>query len=74
MTARTSRTRRRVTAPRAAVYRARVGAGAIGNWEFAQGMSRQVHHSDARESGLFRISLTCNDPTGGGKTSARKGT
>jgi uncharacterized protein YndB with AHSA1/START domain len=38
------------------------------------GMSSQVHEFDAREGGLFRISLTYDEPTGTGKTTAHTDT
>ncbi len=38
------------------------------------GMTSQVHAFDAREGGLFRISLTYNEATGAGKTTAHSDT
>ena len=38
------------------------------------GMTSQVHSFDAREGGTFRISLTYDEPTGAGKTSAQTDT
>lgn len=38
------------------------------------GMSSQVHAFDAREGGGFRISLTYDEPTGTGKTTAHTDT
>jgi uncharacterized protein YndB with AHSA1/START domain len=38
------------------------------------GMTSQVHAFDARESGSFRISLTYDEPTGTGKTTAHTDT
>jgi uncharacterized protein YndB with AHSA1/START domain len=35
------------------------------------GMTSQVHSFDAREGGVFRISLTYDEPTAAGKSSAR---
>jgi hypothetical protein len=37
------------------------------------GMTSHVHVFDAREGGLLRISLTYDEPTGTGKTTARTG-
>jgi len=37
-------------------------------------MTSQVHAFDAREGGLFRISLTYNEATGAGKTTAHSDT
>ena len=38
------------------------------------GMTSQVHAFDAREGGAFRISLTYDEPTGTGKTTAHTDT
>ena len=38
------------------------------------GMTSHVHALDAREGGAFRISLTCDAPTGTGKTTAQTDT
>jgi hypothetical protein len=37
-------------------------------------ISQDVHAFDPREDGEFRISLTCDDPGGVGKTTARTDT
>jgi uncharacterized protein YndB with AHSA1/START domain len=37
-------------------------------------MTSHVHEFDAREGGFFRISLTYNEPTGAGKTTAHTDT
>jgi uncharacterized protein YndB with AHSA1/START domain len=63
-----------VDAPRAAVYRALLDPGAIATWMVPDGMTSHVHAFDAREGGSFRISLTYNEPTGTGKTSAHTDT
>src|SRR4030081_3537191 len=65
-----TRITRRVTAPRASVYRALLDARAIATWRVPTGMSSHVHAFDAREGGSFRISLTYDAPTGTGKTTA----
>jgi uncharacterized protein YndB with AHSA1/START domain len=57
-----------VSAPRSAVYRALVDAGAIAKWRVPAGMSSHVHEFDAREGGSFRISLTYDAPSGAGKS------
>lgn len=59
---------RHVNAPRSAVYRALLDAGAISKWRVPAGMSSHVHEFDAREGGLFRISLTYDTPSGAGKS------
>ena len=38
------------------------------------GMTSHVHGFDAREGGLFRISITYDEPTGTGKTTAQTDT
>ncbi len=63
-----TRTRLHVEAPREHVYRALLDARAIAKWKVPTGMTCDVHMFDAREGGLFRISLTYDDPSGAGKT------
>ncbi|MGN6176511.1 MAG: SRPBCC family protein [Streptosporangiaceae bacterium] len=65
---------RHIRAPRAAVYRALLDAGAIALWRVPAGMSSHVHEFDAREGGSFRVSLTYNAPTGTGKSASRTDT
>jgi uncharacterized protein YndB with AHSA1/START domain len=65
-----TRVSRRVNAPRAIVYRALLDARAVATWMVPTGMTSHVHEFDAREGGLFRISLTYDAPTGTGKTTA----
>jgi uncharacterized protein YndB with AHSA1/START domain len=69
-----TRIRRRVNAPRAAVYRAFLDARAVATWMVPDGMTSHVHAFDAREGGAFRISLTYDEPTGTGKTTAHTDT
>lgn len=69
-----TRTSRHVKAPRARVYRALVDARAIAKWKVPTGMTCQVHTFDAREGSSFRISLTYDEPTGTGKTTAHTDT
>ena len=61
-------------APRARVYRALVDPHAVAAWMVPDGMTSEVHGFDAREGGLFRISLTYDTPTATGKTSAHTDT
>ena len=63
-----------VNAPRASVYRALLDARAIAAWKVPTGMTCHVHAFEAREGGLFRISLTYDEPTGAGKTTAHTDT
>ncbi|MGN6106337.1 MAG: SRPBCC family protein [Kofleriaceae bacterium] len=69
-----TRIRYRVNAPRAAVYRALLDAGAVATWMVPTGMTSHVHAFDPREGGAFRISLTYDEPTGTGKTTAHTDT
>jgi len=69
-----TRTSRHVNAPRARVYRALLGARAVAAWMVPIGMTSHVHLFDAREGGLISISLTYDEPTGAGKTSAHTDT
>jgi uncharacterized protein YndB with AHSA1/START domain len=59
---------RHVSAPRSAVYRALLDAGAIAKWRVPAGMSSHVHEFDAREGGSFRVSLTYDAPSRTGKS------
>lgn len=74
MTTISTRISRHVNAPRANVYRALLDAQAVATWMVPRGMTSQVHLFDAREGGLFRISLTYDEPTGTGKTTAHTDT
>lgn len=74
MTANSTRSNRHMNAPRAKVYRALIDAQAVAKWMVPTGMTSQVHEFDAREGGLFRISLTYDEPTATGKTSAHTDT
>ena len=69
-----TRISRRVYAPRAMVYRALLDASAVATWMVPTGMTSHVHAFDAREGGSFRISLTYEEPTGTGKTTAHTDT
>lgn len=70
----TTRIARRVGAPRAEVYRALLDARAVAAWMVPTGMTSRVHQFEAREGGAFRISLTYEEPTGTGKTTAHTDT
>lgn len=70
----TSRIIRRIAAPRDAVYRAILDASAVASWMVPTGMTGRVHAFDAREGGMLRISLTYDEPTGSGKTTAHTDT
>jgi uncharacterized protein YndB with AHSA1/START domain len=65
---------RHIRAPRSAVYRALLDAGAIAQWRVPAGMRSHVHEFDAREGGSFRVSLTYDAPTGTGKSASHTDT
>jgi uncharacterized protein YndB with AHSA1/START domain len=69
-----TQTSRHIRAPRPAVYRALLDAGAIAQWRVPAGMSSHVHEFDAREGGSFRVSLTYDAPTGTGKSASHTDT
>jgi len=69
-----TRISRRVKAPRAIVYRALLDARAVAKWKVPTGMTSHGHAFDGREGGSFRISLTYDEPTGTGKTTAHTDT
>jgi uncharacterized protein YndB with AHSA1/START domain len=63
-----------VNASRAIVYRTLLDAHAVATWKVPTGMTSHVHEFAAREGGSFRISLTYDEPTGTGKTTAHTDT
>lgn len=69
-----TRITRHIDAPRAKVYRALIDARAVETWMVPEGMTSHVHVFDAREGGSFRISLTYDEPSGTGKTTAQTDT
>jgi uncharacterized protein YndB with AHSA1/START domain len=69
-----TRVSRHVNAPRDKVYRALLDASAVARWMVPTGMTSYVHAFDPREGGSFRISLTYEEPTGAGKTTAHTDT
>ncbi len=60
-----------IKAPRKAVYQAFLDPDSVASWLSPDNMKGQVHAFDAREGGIFRMSLTYLDPQHslGGKTS-----
>lgn len=74
MTTSSTHISRHVNAPRPNVYRALLDAQAVATWMVPRGMTSHVHMFDAREGGLFRISLTYDEPTGTGKTTTHTDT
>ena len=69
-----TRASRHVKATRANVYRALLNAGAVATWMVPDGMTSHVHMFEAREGGSFRISLSYDEQTGTGKTTAHTDT
>ena len=63
-----------VAAPRAAVYAALLDPAAVSTWMVPDGMTSHVHEFDAREGGAFRVTLTYEEPTGTGKSTAHSDT
>ena len=63
-----------IHAPRDSVYRALLDPQDVATWMVPTGMTSHIHACDAREGGTFRISLTYDDPTDTGKTSAQTDT
>ena len=61
-------------APRERVYDALLDARAVATWMVPDGMTSHVHAFDPREGGAFRISLTYDEPTETGKTTAHTDT
>lgn len=65
---------RRLNAPRSRVYRALTHARDVEIWMVPTGMTSLVHAFESREGGFFRISLTYEEPTSAGKTTAQTDT
>ncbi|HET6230756.1 MAG TPA: SRPBCC family protein [Longimicrobiaceae bacterium] len=70
----TTQLRWHIDAPPAAVYAALIDPDAVARWMVPDDMTSRVHHFDARESGLFRISLTYRAPDAAGKSGAHTDT
>lgn len=70
----TTRVTRHIAAPRSAVYRALLDAGAVQQWMVPDSMTSEVHAFDATEGGAFRISLTYEEPAAAGKSGAHTDT
>ena len=60
-----------IKAPRSAVYKACLDAAALAKWRVPDNMTARVHVFEAREGGIYWMSLTYRDPkqSPGGKTS-----
>lgn len=71
---RSTRVRQHVDASPSAVYRALLDPRAVAKWKVSTGMRSQVHEFEPREGGLFRISLTYDEPTRTGKSTSHTDT
>jgi uncharacterized protein YndB with AHSA1/START domain len=71
---RSTRISQRISASRASVYRALLDPRAVAIWKVPTGMTCHVHTFEPREGGSFRISLTYDEPTGTGKSTAHTDT
>jgi uncharacterized protein YndB with AHSA1/START domain len=69
-----TRITRRVNAPRERVYRAFLDAGDVARWMVPTGMTSTIHAFEGRQGGAFRITLSYDQPTGTGKTTAHSDT
>ena len=69
-----TRIARRINAPRAKIYPALLDPRAVTKWKVPDGMRAHVHEFEPREGGAIRISLTYDEPTAAGKTSAHTDT
>lgn len=65
----TTRLTRHIRAPRGRVYLALLDPESVQHWMVPDQMTSRVHQFEAREGGMFRISLTYDTPTTAGKTS-----
>lgn len=70
MTTTSTRLSLHVHAPRDKVYRALIDEHAVATWMVPDNMTSHVHVFESREGGTFRISLTYEEPTETGKTTA----
>ena len=70
----TTRIERHLHAPPAVVYRALLDPALVQRWMVPDGMTSQIHSFEAVVHGTFRISLTYEESTGTGKTTAQTDT
>lgn len=64
----TTRLVRRIAAPPSRVYAALLDPDAVREWMVPDGMTSEVHAFDAREGGVFRVSLRYDDAATAGKS------
>ncbi|MGH8945478.1 MAG: SRPBCC family protein [Acidimicrobiia bacterium] len=67
----TTRVTRHIRAPRASVYRALLDPEMVQQWMVPDHMTSRVHVFEPHEGGAFHITLTYDEPTTSGKTSAQ---
>ena len=60
---------RHLKASRSDVFSALLDPEAVRQWMVPDGMASEIHEFEGREGGVFRISLTYDDPQQAGKTS-----
>ncbi len=65
---------RLVAAPRWAVYAALLDPAAVQRWMVPDGMTSEVHRFEAHEGGSFSVTLTYDEPSSAGKTTAHSDT
>lgn len=63
-----------IQASRHRVYQALLDPAAVQQWMVPDGMTSEVHYFEGREGGQFRVSLTYDEPTSTGKTTAHTDT
>ncbi len=63
-----TRVSRHIDAPPARVYRALLDPDSVRQWMVPDHMTSRVHSFEGREGGMFRISLTYDQPTAAGKS------
>ena len=69
-----TRVSRHINAPQERVYRALLDAEAVRTWMVPTGMTSEAHAFEPWEGGAIHISLTYEEPTGAGKTTAHTDT
>ena len=69
-----TRIQQHINAPRESVYRALLDPYAVKQWKVPDGMTSHVHEFDPRVGGVFRVSLTYDNPGNAGKSSAHTDT
>jgi len=71
---RSTRVRRVIDAPRSRIYRTMLDPALLARWKVPDGMRLEVHRFEPQEGGRIRISLTYQDVTSTGKSTAHTDT